>query len=50
MTIYQIEYTGMIEIEADNELIAMDKFDMVPNEELGRLIHHSEILDNEDVD
>jgi len=44
---YKIEYIGMIEVEANNEIEALDKFDIIPNEDLGKFVHHSEVLDDE---
>jgi len=45
---YEFEYIGKVTIQADNEEEAYNKFNELPNEQLGKYIHSVEILDNDE--
>jgi len=44
MTKYEIEYTGFIEIEANNLEDLRKKFDDITNEQLGKFVYRVEAL------
>jgi len=44
MTKYEIEYTGFIEIEADNPEDIRKKFGDITNEQLGKFVYRVEAL------
>jgi len=44
---YEFEYVGSVTIQADNEEEAYNKFNELPNEQLGKYVHSVEMLNSD---
>jgi hypothetical protein len=47
---YEIEYIGLITIDANSDKDAYDKFDAIDNETIGKNVYRSDILNSDDLD